>query len=661
MSTARTLRVLDGDQADADLSRVQPHNIQAEQVVLGAVMLAPPVLAEVREILDGSEFYRPAHARIWEAITGLADGGEPFHAIPVAGALGRDLVKVGGGPYLHTLVSAVPTAATAGYYAHLVRDLAYARRVIDTGTRLIQLGYDAPADGTITELRGAVSAELAAITAADVRGWPEPTPLTATVTALPTFPLWTLPDWLGEYAASLAEVTQTPADLAGCLALAVLAVAAGGKVWIQAPAWKEPANLFVVVVLPPGNRKSEVYRAMCAPIKAAEKALITEAEPMIAEAVITRRVAEAQAEQAAKTAENASSLDPTQRALVLMEATEAKLALDAATVPARPRLFSDDATVEVLTSLLCEQGGRMAVLSPEGEIFSIAAGRYSGAPNFAVLKKGHAGEELRVDRVGRASEHVDAATVTLGICTQPGVLAALGDTPQFRDQGLLGRLLYAVPDSLLGHRKNRPAPMPTDQEASYQTTMKTLILSLARLPEPATLTFTDEAHEAITQLLADTEPRFRADGDLAHMTDWGGKFVGAVVRIAGLLHLAKHLRDGWNRPIDAATFADARDIGDYFTAHAKSAYDAIGADPATADAKALLDWTRHTTTTRFAARDAQPALRSRFKKITDMDPALRVLETHGWIRRLPPPPRTGRGRPPAPLYEVHPAALEDAR
>jgi hypothetical protein len=320
-------------------------------------------------------------------------------------------------------------------------------------------------------------------------------------------------------------------------------------------------------------------------------------------------------------------------------------------------LYSDDATVEVLTSLLCEQGGRMAVLSPEGEIFSIAAGRYSGAPNFAVLKKGHAGEEMRVDRMGRESEHIDAATVTLGICTQPGVLAELGDTPQFRDQGLLGRLLYALPDSLLGHRKNRPDPMPADQEATYRTSMKALVLSLARLTEPTTLTFTPDAHDAITQLLADTEPRFRPDGDLAHMTDWGGKLVGATVRIAGLLHLAKHLRDGWNRPITADTFADAADIGEYFTTHAKAAYDAIGADPATADAKALLDWARNTGRTRFAARDAQPPLRARFKKITDLEPALRVLETHGWIRRLPSPPRTGRGRPAAPTYEVHPAVL----
>ncbi|MGH3380745.1 MAG: DUF3987 domain-containing protein [Actinoallomurus sp.] len=660
MTKPHALHVIDGDHHDTEPDCAPPHNIGAEQVVLGAMMLSPAALTEVRELLDGNEFYRPAHTRIWEAITALADRGAPFDPLAVGAELGHDITNTGGALYLHTLIAQVPAATNAGYYACMIRDLAYARTVVDTGTRLIQLGQAAAGDDA-ANLRSTVTAELTAVTSRDARGWTDPTPLTSTTTGLPGFPLWTFPDWLGEYAASLAEVTQTPTDLAGCLALAVLAVAAGGKVWIQAPAWREPANLFTVIVLPPGNRKSEVYRAMCAPIKASEQTLIAEAQPLIAEAVIARRIAEANAEQAAKTAENAVTLDATQRALTLSEATEAKLALDATVVPPKPRLFSDDATVEVLTSLLCEQGGRMAVLSPEGEIFSIAAGRYSGAPNFAVLKKGHAGEEMRVDRMGRDSEHIDNATVTLGICTQPGVLAELGDTPQFRDQGLLGRLLYAVPDSLLGHRKNKPDPMPTDQEATYQTTMKALVLSLARLTEPATLTFTDEAHEAITQLLADTEPRFRTDGDLAHMTDWGGKLVGATVRIAGLLHLAKHLRDGWDRPITANTFADATDIGAYFTTHAKAAYDTIGADPATSDAKALLDWTRHTARTRFAARDAQPALRSRFKKITDTEPALRVLETHGWIRRLPTPPRTGRGRPTAPTYEVHPAVLEFTR
>src|SRR5581483_4026063 len=194
MSKPPALRVVD-DQPEG-FGQAPPHNIQAEQVVLGAVMLAPQVLAEVRDLIDASCFYRPAHALIWDTITALADRGDPYHVIPVSGALGRDLGKVGGGPYLHTLIASVPTAAQAGYYAHRLRDLAYARRVIEAGHRMVAFGHQAAGDD-LFDLRGSVTAECAAITTADAHGWPDPVPLSASP-ALPAFPVWCLPDWLGD-------------------------------------------------------------------------------------------------------------------------------------------------------------------------------------------------------------------------------------------------------------------------------------------------------------------------------------------------------------------------------------------------------------------------------------------------------------------------------
>ncbi|MFG1998311.1 DUF3987 domain-containing protein [Spirillospora sp. NPDC048911] len=661
MTTPR-LHVIHGDDPHgpaaelAEFVRPLPHNIEAEQHTLGALMLDPTALAEVRGLLEGTEFYRPAHGLIWSAIVGLADRGAPFEPVAVAAAINpRDLAALGGAPYLHTLISQVPTATNATYYAHIVRDLAYARRVVSTGTRLMQLGYSATGD-TDTDLRGAVAAEMHAHAAAQGQGWADPAPLSA-APDLPPFPVWAFPDWLGEYTAGLAEVTQTPPDLAGSLALAVLGVAAGGKVWVRATTWTEPTNLFTLVVLPPGNRKSEVYKHMTAPIKAAEAVLVEQAKPRIAEAAVARKVAEANVEKTEKAATAAQ--DPTQRALAMDEATAARLDLEDTPIPAEPCLFSDDATVEVLTTRVAEQGGRFAILSPEGEIFSIAAGRYSGTPNLAILKSGHAGEEMRIDRTGRAAERITAATITLGICTQPGVLARLGETPQFGEQGLLGRLLYSVPASLLGFRNERPDPMPEHVRDTYQANVTALILSLAALPETATLNFAPDAEASILDLARETEPRLRpGTGDLAHMTDWAGKYVGAVVRIAALLHLAEHFRDGWDRPITLATFSNARLIGEYFTIHAQAAYDAIGADPAVNDARALLDWAERTGTTRFTARDVIHALK-RFRKVADLEPAIRVLESHGWIRRLPTLPKSGPGRKAGTTYETHPNAIGD--
>ncbi|WP_395110723.1 DUF3987 domain-containing protein [Actinomadura sp. SCN-SB] len=651
------LTVVPDPDDDVDLARSLPHDLSAEQQVLGAMMLSPRAVTEARALLDGGEFYRPAHQVIWQAICALADRGDPCEPTAVAAELGaRQLGKVGGAPYLHTLIAETISSAQVGYYAHRLADLAYAREVASTGIRLTQLGRQA-ADGESTDLRGAVTAAVQHITTADARNWPAPTPLEAT-RELPTFPLPTLPDWLGEYAARLAEQTQTPHDLAGCLGLAVLAVAAGGKVWVQARGWREPTNIFTVIALGPGNRKSEVFAAMTAPIRDAEAALRDAAQPVITEIALQRRVAEADLEKAEKAAINA--IDAVVREQHLGDAQIAAERLAELQVPPEPRLFSDDATPEVLTSLLAQQGGRMAVLSPEGEIFSIAAGRYSGAPNFAVLKHGHAGEGMRIDRVGRPSEIIESAHVTLGVCTQPDVLAGLADTPQFRGQGLLGRILYAVPASLLGYRDHAPELIPAHITQTYAATLSSLITRLHSLAEPITLNFSDTAIAAVQELLADTEPRFRPGNDLAHMPDWGGKYPGAVVRIAGLLHLAQHHHGAWHRPITAATFAQARQIGEYFLAHAQAAYDLIGADPDLADARALRDWIVRTGVHRFTARDAVQALRPRFRKVADLEPGLRVLEAHGWIRRLPTPPRNGGGRIPAAVYETYPEAPAEA-
>ncbi|MUN35473.1 DUF3987 domain-containing protein [Actinomadura litoris] len=656
MTSPTPLRVIrtqpDGEALGGALGEAAPHNIQAEQCVLGAVMLSPAALAEVRPLLDNGDFYRPAHARIWDAVCALTDRGAPADPLTVGAEIGtRNLATIGGAPYLHTLISHVPAAANAGYWAHMVRALAYARTVAETGTRLLQL---AATDSDPADLRARVAAEVAAVTGADRRGWPDPTPLT-TAPDLPRFPIGCLPEWAAEYAACVADLTQTPVDLAGGLALAALAVAAGGNVTVNAGAWTEPTNLFLVMVLPPGNRKSEVYKAMTAPIRAAETTLIEHAGPVIAEAAIARKVAEADAERTEKAAA-AHPDDPNK----LANASAARLALDNAHVPAEPALFGgNDSTVEKVTSRLAEQNGRYAVLAPEGgKLFSIAGGRYSGSPDIGVFLSGHAGEEMRIERMGRPSERIDAAALTIGVCLQPGVLAGLGDTPEFREQGLLGRLLVAMPESMLGHRNARPDPIPPHITTTYERTLNTLVLSLRRLGDPdatpVTLTFTSEAQDAVVDLLEATEPRFRpGTGDLAHMTDWGGKLIGAIVRLAALLHLGEHLRDGYGHPITLATFQRAVQLGEYFTAHAQAAYDAIGADPAINHARTVLEWARRNDITRFTARDLMRGpLKNRARKVTDLDPALRVLETHGWTRRTPSTP-TG-GRPTAPTYETHP-------
>jgi hypothetical protein len=168
----------------------------------------------------------------------------------------------------------------------------------------------------------------------------------------------------------------------------------------------------------------------------------------------------------------------------------------------------------------------------------------------------------------------------------------------------------------------------------------------------------------ITELLLDfervLEPRLAAGtGDLAHLiAGWAAKLTGATCRIAALLHLAAHLRDGWARPVAAETLAGAIRLAGYLTDHALTVFDLMGADPRIDDARWLLDWinrTGHQQFTRRAAHHAAP--RGRFRKATDFDPPLALLEEHGYLRRADPEPSRdphGRGRPPSPRFLVNP-------
>jgi replicative DNA helicase len=123
--------------------RTLPQDIPAEQAVLGGMMLSKDACAEVFEILRGDDFYRPAHATVFDTIVRLYGQGAPIDMVSVGSALleSGDLGKVGGGPYLHTLVQSVPTAANAAWYARSVYDRAVERRLIEAGTRLVQLGH----------------------------------------------------------------------------------------------------------------------------------------------------------------------------------------------------------------------------------------------------------------------------------------------------------------------------------------------------------------------------------------------------------------------------------------------------------------------------------------------------------------------------------------
>ena len=131
--------------ADAQFDRTPPQDVAAEQSVLGGMLLSKDAIADVVEILRPGDFYRPAHAAVFDAILDLYGRGEPADPVTVTAALTNAgmINRVGGMSYLHDLVHTVPTAANAAYYARIVAERAVLRRLVEAGTRIVQLGYGA--------------------------------------------------------------------------------------------------------------------------------------------------------------------------------------------------------------------------------------------------------------------------------------------------------------------------------------------------------------------------------------------------------------------------------------------------------------------------------------------------------------------------------------
>jgi len=150
-----------------DNERTPPHDILAEQSALGGMLLSKDAVADVIESLRGADFYVPKHELIFEAILSLYSHGEPTDVVAVTDELIKtgELQRAGGADYLHSLTSIVPTAANAGYYASIVAERALLRRLVEAGTRIVQMGYSG--QGEAVELVNNAQAEIYSVTGAE--------------------------------------------------------------------------------------------------------------------------------------------------------------------------------------------------------------------------------------------------------------------------------------------------------------------------------------------------------------------------------------------------------------------------------------------------------------------------------------------------------------
>jgi len=129
---------------------VPPQNLEAEESVLGAMMLSPGAIGAVSEILDAGDFYRESHSKIYRAALALYAKGEPVDAITLVDELEErgELEDVGGRVRVHELAALVPATANAAHYARIVREMATLRGLIRAGGEIARLGWERPGETT---------------------------------------------------------------------------------------------------------------------------------------------------------------------------------------------------------------------------------------------------------------------------------------------------------------------------------------------------------------------------------------------------------------------------------------------------------------------------------------------------------------------------------
>lgn len=483
-------------------------------------------------------------------------------------------------------------------------------------------------------------------------------PISLEASYLPQWPDAVFPDPVQAFVDTLSASTETPPELPALMVLAAISAAAQGKFRVRVKAdYFEPVNVWPCCALIPGSRKTAVQNAATAPLTLWEGWQREILEPKIKRAksehaTITEQITHLR-KQAAKLA--GAEFDKLKEQIANLEAKLPE-------IPTVPQVWAQDVTPENLGTLMGDNSERMAVLSDEAGIFDTLAGRYSGGiPNLDLFLQGHAGSPVRVNRGSRPSIFMRNPCLTLGLSPQPEVLRGLTANPSFRGRGLLGRFLYALPTSNLGFRTLDTRPMPEEVKERYGRVI-TDILNTAPAYDsegnhcPHILKLSGDARDAFQAFSLKVEAGMCEGGTFAHITDWAGKLPGAVARIAALFHIARHASDGPGQlEISNEDMSAALRMADALSAHALAVFDLMGADPALDGARVILRWLEREGKAEFTFRDCHYAHKTRYKRASEIEPAIEVLTERHFIRQ-----RVAKvAHRPSRVFEVNPEFLKN--
>jgi hypothetical protein len=461
-----------------------------------------------------------------------------------------------------------------------------------------------------------------------------------------------LPGVLGEFTAALAQATETPEALSVMATLGVLSAVSMQRVFISPKDhWLEPINIYTLIALPPANHKSLVLKHCLQPLLDWEK---DQAQHLGAE--IKRLHSERKSQEKrievlrTKAAKAKSQLEYLQ---LTAEVTQQETELTE--IPILPQLFVNDVTPESLANTLHEQGGQLGIFSDEGGILETLAGLYSqGSANIDVLLKGIDGGSVRVRRKDRSFSLNPYLTIVLAV--QPAVVRQLSAKKAYLGNGALERFLYVLPKSKLGYRTHAT---PAVSDALYQAyqghiscLLNTLISSKNASANINRIIFSLNlaAQTAWREYQAEIETELRPGGRFEFCSGWAGKMPGFALRLAGLLHIGEYSTKSSliSESTMCPALALARALGD----HALAAFNLMGVDETTEDARFIFRWLKTLTQPTFTQSELTITCRHQHWSKDRQVRALKVLHERHCIS--PPILQPGRYKPTT-IYFLNPA------
>jgi len=380
-----------------------------------------------------------------------------------------------------------------------------------------------------------------------------------------TFPVAALPKAVADICEEIAGSFEVPLELPCTTALGLLAACCQKKAIVRINAtYAEQLNLFTLSISDTGDRKSNVFKLLRDAVIAAQNEYFMLNEDRIAQSRLEYRLLQKKLDAASR-----DMIYNSEESVVTLDGIKEleKQVRDFELLTA-PKLLIDDATSEKLIDVLEEQGGSIAIASPEGGLFSTLKTAASANPTFDAYLKAYTGDSIEVARISRKGNSIESPKLSLIIACQPKTAMEMIQNKTFRDKGLPARFLFANCRSLVGTRTFDKPEVGADAIEEYNGLIRKLLDGVFdRNTEETELTLTADGRAAYIEFSQSIEVKLGDDGELKFMQDWCAKLPGQMLRIAGILALCDR-----KRQIDIDIVNRAAVIASWFVENAAAVF-----------------------------------------------------------------------------------------